>query len=90
MMDEKEDFVEALLRYVAAELRASFEPAEYNNEAVRIVDARNHLFQNVGRQANDEERGIYTLRSLCHVDEDTFDTVPDPARIRSIAKNYFD
>ena len=71
--------------FLKAELRASAEPADYNNEAIRIIDARNHLFQNVGRCGTDEECGIYAIRDLCHVDEDTLETVPDRMRLAALA-----
>lgn len=51
MLNEENDFIEALEFFLKAELRASAEPADYNNEAIRIIDARNHLFQNVGAAA---------------------------------------
>ncbi len=89
MIDETADFVDALESYVKAELRTSAEPAEYNSEAIEIVDARNHLFRNVGRQSTDEELGIYAIRDLCHVDEDTMETIPNRQKFRAIAKNYF-
>lgn len=89
MIDQTTDFVDALERYVQAELRASMEPADYNNEAIEVVDARNHLFRNVGRQTTDEELGIYAIRDLCHVDEVTLETVPNRMKFRAIARNYF-
>lgn len=89
MIDQTTDFVDALESFVKAELRLSMEPADYNNEAIEIVDARNHLFRNVGRQATDEELGIYAIRDLCHVDEDTMETIPNRMKFRAIAKNYF-
>lgn len=89
MLDEKADFVDALESFLKTQLEASTEPAEYNTEAIRIVDARNHLFTNVGRHRTDEEAGIYALRSLCHIDEDTLETVPDRMRIMAIAKDFF-
>ena len=89
MIDQTTDFVDALESFVKAELRLSMEPADYNNEAIEIVDARNHLFRNVGRQTTDEELGIYAIRDLCHVDEDTMETIPNRMKFRAIAKNYF-
>ncbi len=89
MIDEKQDFIEALCSYVEEQLRLSPEAPDYNNEAIRIVDARNHLFSNVGRQRTDEERGIYAIRDLCHVDDETMETVPDPMRFKALAKEYF-
>lgn len=89
MIDQTTDFVNALESFVKAELRLSMEPADYNNEAIEIIDARNHLFRNVGRQPTDEELGIYAIRDLCHVDEDTMETIPNRMKFRAIAKNYF-
>lgn len=89
MIDQTTDFVNALESFVKAELRLSMEPADYNNEAIEIIDARNHLFRNVGRQPTDEELGIYAIRDLCHVDEDTMETIPNRMKFLSIAKNYF-
>ena len=68
MLNETEDFVEAIEQFLKPELRASMEPADYNNEAIEIIDARNHLFRNVGRQTTDEELNIYAIRDLCCVD----------------------
>lgn len=90
MWNPKTDFVDALESYVKAELRVSGEPADYNTDAIRIVDARNHLFSNVGRQQTDQELGIYAIRDLCRVDENTLETVPDRMRFQSIAREYFD
>lgn len=90
MWNPKADFVDALESYVKAELRVSGESADYNTDAIRIVDARNHLFSNVGRQQTDQELGIYAIRDLCRVDENTLETVPDRMRFQSIAREYFD
>ncbi len=89
MYNDTEEFVNALDSFVRAELRLSMQPADYNNEAVQIVDARNHLFRNVGIRATDEEEDIYALRELCHVDEDTLDLVPNRMKLQSIARSYF-
>lgn len=89
MYDEKKDFVDALEAYVREQLRQSAEAPDYNNESIRIIDARNHLFSNVGRRGTDEEEGIYAIRNLCRVDEDTMEMVPDRMRFASIAKEYF-
>lgn len=89
MINEKQEFIEALHAYVSEQLRLSAEPADYNSEAIRIVDARNHLFANVGRRRTDEELGIYAIRDLCRVDEDTMEVVPDRMRFQAIAKDYF-
>ncbi len=88
MQPDSENFVAALTAYVRAALPPGTD-ADYCHEAVQIVDARNGLFRNVGVHPTDEEHDIYSLRSLCRLDEDTFDFVPDEGRIRSIARTYF-
>ncbi|MBR1838789.1 MAG: hypothetical protein IJ786_04450 [Bacteroidaceae bacterium] len=88
MSAEIESFVHALSDYVRMALPAGAD-ADYCKEAVQILDARNGLFRSVGVHATDEEHDIYTLRSLCRLDEETFDFVPDEGRIRSVARNYF-
>lgn len=89
MYNDTDEFVNALDSFVCAELRLSMQPADYNNEAVQIVDARNHLFRNVGVRATDEEEDIYAIRELCHVDEDTLDLVPNRMKLQAIARSYF-
>ena len=89
MIDQTTDFVNALESFVKAELRLSMEPADYNNEAIEIIDARNHLFRNVGRQSTDAELGIYAIRDLCQVDEDAMETIPNRMKFLSIARTYF-
>ena len=89
MTDEVKDFINALDRYVRSEVAASGMPADYNTEALRVADARNHLFHPAGRRATDESEDIYALRDLCRVDEDTMEVVPDRARMAAVARNYF-
>ncbi len=89
MYNDTDEFVNALDSFVRAELRLSMQPADYNNEAVQIVDARNHLFRNVGVRATDEEEDVYAIRELCHVDEDTLDLVPNRMKLQAIARSYF-
>lgn len=89
MTDEVKDFINALDRYVRSEVAASGMPADYNTEALRVADARNHLFHLAGRRPTDESEDIYALRDLCHVDEDTMEVVPDRARMAAVARNYF-
>ena len=81
-----EAFAEALCRYVREELRE--QDGEYVKGAVRIVDARNHLFQTLPQQMTDEAADIYALADLCHVNDDLL-TVPDMNRALSVARNYF-
>lgn len=89
MLDEKNDFVVALEWYINEQLRTAIEPAEYNKDAIEIVDARNHLFRNVGHVPTDEERNIYAISDLCCVDENTFDTIPNRMKLKAIARNYW-
>lgn len=86
VIDERKDFIDALESFLLSELRSSLEPAEYNAEAIEIIDARNHLFRNVGRRGTDEELGIYDIRDLLRIDEDTMETIPDRGRFAAIAK----
>jgi hypothetical protein len=84
-----EYFIEALERFVVAEIRASGEPADYNHDAVEILDARNHLFRKRENCATDEEHNIYALREFFCIDDDTLDFIPDRGRMRSVARNWY-
>ena len=84
-----EYFIEALERFVVAEIRASGEPADYNHDAVEILDARNHLFRKRENCATDEEHNIYALREFFCIDNDTLDFIPDRGRMRSVARNCY-
>lgn len=88
MINEKEDFINALESYVLGELHRTSCPADYNNESLQIVDARNHLFCNVGSVGTDEERAIFALRDLCCINEDSMELVPNRQRLATIAKEY--
>lgn len=81
-----QEFAESLCSYVRQQL--SGQDGEYVQGAVRILDARNHLFRSLPQQPTDEAADIYALRDLCHVDED-MRTVPDINRALRIARNYF-
>lgn len=85
----KQEFIGALLAYVAAALAAVGGADDYCREAVRIVDAHNCLFRPAGRRATDEADDVYALRDLCRLDEDTLELVPDEGRVASIARNFF-
>ena len=89
MKEYVKEFVDALEQFVQCELVSGSEYADYNSDSVQIVDARNALFRNVGKMGTDEERDIYAIRSLCRIDEDTLDIVPDRGRLESLARNYF-
>ena len=83
------DFIEALTAYVREALRSADEAPEYNRSAVRIADARNHIFRDAGYMQTDEEADTYALRDLCRVDEVTLSLIPDAERINRVARNYF-
>lgn len=82
----REEFASALCRYVAGELRG--QDGAYPHGAVRVLDARNHLFATLPTQPTDEAMDIYAVADLCHVDEQMH-TLPDLNRARSVARNYF-
>lgn len=86
MVNEQEDFIDALESFINAELLRNAESAEYNSEAVAVIDARNHLFRLVGRRGTDEEAGIYAIRELCRIDEDTLETRLDRGRLAAVAR----
>lgn len=88
MLNEQKDFINALERFIQNELKASGEPADYNNHAIEIIDARNHLFRNVGIHGTDEACGIFAIRSLCHIDEDSMEMVPDRQRLAALAREF--
>lgn len=81
-----QEFAEALCQYVTQALWT--QDGEYIKGAVRILDARNHLFQTMPHQATDESADIYALSDLCHVN-DNMQTVPDMNRALRVARNYF-
>lgn len=90
IMDERSDFIDALLRYATAQLSHQDRMADYCRGAIKILDARNHLFTFVFVDNTDEENAVYALRDLCRVDPDTLDTIVDRAKIASLARTYFD
>lgn len=81
-----QEFSKALCQHVARELWN--QDGEYIQGAVRILDARNHLFQTLPQQMTDEAADIYALSDLCHVNDD-MQTEPDMNRALSVAHNYF-
>lgn len=81
-----QSFASALTSHVQDFLR-DHDP-EYVQEAIQVLDARNHLFRTIPAHPTDESQDIYAIRDLCHVDEE-MQTVPDPHRILSVARNYF-
>lgn len=84
---ELQDFVDALLAYTESALRANGELPDYCQEAVRIIDARNHLFTSAGVHRTDEEHGIYVLRDLCTLDENTMELVPDCLKCAAVGRD---
>lgn len=87
MSTSLDDFATALLSYTEATLRASGEQPDYCQEAVRIVDAHNHLFASAGAHLTDEEHGIYALRDLCALDETTMELRPDRLRCLAVGRD---
>lgn len=85
---ELTDFVDALLAYTESAIRATGEMPDYCQEAVRIMDARNHLFTSAGIHRTDEEHGIYALRDLCALDEDTMELVPDRQKCAAVGRDF--
>ncbi len=81
-----EDFARALCAYVQHELEE--QDGEYARGAVKVVDARNHLFRTLPQQPTDESEDIFALADLCHVDDD-MRTVANYNKALSIAKNFF-
>lgn len=89
MTKDLEDFTDSLYQYILREIKSSSESPDYNHESIEIIDARNHLFRNVGARGTDEENNIYTIHSLCHLD-DNMEWMPDKERISRIARVFFD
>ncbi len=86
MGEEVRAFAEALCRHVSEELRV--QDGEYLKGAVRIVDARNHLFQTLPQGGTDEAADTYALSDLCHLGDD-METEADMNRALGVARNYF-
>lgn len=89
MEKEAQDFVEALCRFVEQELQRDPDPI-YSQKAVKIADARNHLFRIVEPARTDEAEDLYALADLCRLDEETMEAVPNCGRLLRIARNYWD
>ncbi len=89
MTDEVKEFIDALEAHVRAALQQGDGMADYNVEAVRVLDARNHLFATVRGVHPDEAEGVYPLRGLCRVDEETLSLIPDRQRMAAVARDYF-
>ncbi len=89
MTNEEKEFIDALESYVRTVLQTGTTVPDYNADSVRIVDARNHLFATVKGIYPDEAAGIYPLRGLCRVDEETLEMLPDRQRMAAVARDYF-
>lgn len=89
MTEEVALFVDALSAYVNARLQAAPAGADYVQEAVEIVDARNHLFRCAGERATDEVENVFALSELSRPDEETLELVAHRGRIAAIARNFF-
>ena len=48
MEEEIQEFVEAFTSFISREIDQCYD-LTYNRDVIKIVDARNHLFQNVGQ-----------------------------------------
>ncbi len=88
MEQEIQEFIKALSEYIRTTMPIG-EDADYCHDTVQIIDARNGLFRSAGIQSTDEQHNIYTLRSLCRLDEDTFEYIPDEGKLRSLARSFF-
>lgn len=89
MTADQQDFISALRQYIVHAIALDAGGADYAAGAVRIVDARGHLFVDAGRRDTDEAEDIYALRSLFRPDEETLQLVPDEGRLEAISRNYF-
>lgn len=87
MQEEVNDFIDALCRFVSEELRRTPDPV-YCQESVKIIDARNHIFQKTDGAVTEESEDTYAIRDLCHTDED-MQVGPDRQRMQRIARNYW-
>ena len=85
--EEAEAFADALFRFVGRALEQEPDPV-YSQKAVRIADARNHIFRLVDDNRTDEAEDLYALRDLCLTDED-LQTFPNRRRMLAIARNYW-
>ncbi len=88
-----QEFAEELCKFIQSYLRE--ENGTYISGAIKVLDARNHLFQYLPDQSTDESMDIYSLSELCEIglDEEgdftSFETQPSMHRALSIARNYF-
>lgn len=64
MQEEINEFVEALYRFVANEIKRVTDPI-YCQEGIKIVDARNHIFRLTDTSRTDEAEDTYALPDLC-------------------------
>lgn len=78
MEKETDSFIEALTRFVEQTLAQESDPI-YSQKAIRIADARNHIFHLVEPAQTDEAEDTYTLADLCRLDEDSMQAVPNRA-----------
>ena len=88
MQEEINEFVEALYRFVANEIKRVTDPI-YCQEGIKIVDARNHIFRLSDTLRTDEAEDTYALSDLCIVDARHARPVPHRQRMYRIARNYW-
>lgn len=89
MNSDVEDFVQALERFVRAELARTDGTPEYSTRLIRVVDARGHLFASAGRGPADEAAGVYPLRDFFLPGTELQDFVPNRGRLLAVARDYF-
>lgn len=85
---QMEAFIVALESHIADAL-SRIGDIEYCQEAVKIIDARNHIFKILPIAASDEEHSVFALRDLCRLDEETMSWHVDINRLRAIARDFF-
>lgn len=83
-----EDLINALASHVADAINRIGD-IEYCQEAIKITDARNHIFQDLSNTSSDEEHSVFALRDLCRLDEETMQWQVDKNRLRAVAKDFF-
>ncbi|MBR1732671.1 MAG: hypothetical protein IJ729_02870 [Alloprevotella sp.] len=89
MPNGQQDFMDALAAHVRNALGGGGTVADYSTEAVKVVDARNHLFRTIRSGTTDEADDTYALRELCRIDEETLDYTVDYGKLAAVARNYF-
>lgn len=87
-MIDKQEFIAELATFVKNEME-KYGDLEYCTDGIRIVDARNGIFSNVGPHRTDEEASIYQLRELCMLNE-SMEFEVNVKKIGQLSHYYFD